>query len=430
MKFRQVDRLADHFVLPGLGSVVAQGCANTAKMLAYIAVADERKLYLPAAYPSMYQYCLGELHMSQDAAAKRIQAARAARKFPAIFDAVEQGRLHLAPENATELIAAVTHKSSAEVRLLLAERFPQPDLATLVQPIMPVGVTGPVVQEDVCDSGEKHAPEHVDDHTRHAVSEPVGPIVPRTQLTPLAPERFALQVTIPQATHDKLRHAQALLGHAVPSGDVAEVLDRALDALIRQLEQRKFAATNRPRTCQARRTASPRHVPAAVQRTVWERDGSQCTFVSEKGHRCEARSRLEFDHVVPVARGGQTTEQNLRLRCRPHNQHEAERTFGRGFMEAKRHEARREAVEAKEQKATAVAARVRARAAEEAELAAAADVIPGLRILGCRADELRLAAALCAAIPDAPTAERMLCALRGLGRAGMRRSAHVTTSPN
>ena len=62
---------------------------------------------------------------------------------------------------------------------------------------------------------------------------------PRPKVAPLSPQRFLLQLTIGQSAHDKLRYAQALLGHQVPAGDVAEVLERALDALI---EARRAAA--------------------------------------------------------------------------------------------------------------------------------------------------------------------------------------------
>jgi hypothetical protein len=104
--------------------------------------------------------------------------------------------------------------------------------------------------------------------------------------------------------------------------------------LVAQLERRKFAKTERPRPC--RPSEHARHVPASVKRTVWERDGGQCTFVSVNGHRCEARTRLEYDHVEPVAQGGRATVRGLRLRCRAHNQLEAERAFGRDFMNAQR----------------------------------------------------------------------------------------------
>jgi 5-methylcytosine-specific restriction endonuclease McrA len=124
----------------------------------------------------------------------------------------------------------------------------------------------------------------------------------------------------------------------VPSGDLAEVLDRALVALIEKLERQKLAATDRPRA--ARPSRGPRHVPAHVRRAVWRRDQGRCTFTSDSGRRCEARDFPEFDHVEPVARGGRATISGIRLRCRAHNQHAAERAFGAGFMLRKREAAR------------------------------------------------------------------------------------------
>ena len=125
-----------------------------------------------------------------------------------------------------------------------------------------------------------------------------------------------MQFTMSRSAHDRLCYAQALLGHQVPTRDLAQVFDRAVVALIGQLEQGKFAATARPRRGPGRPTASPRHVPAHVKRVVWERDGGQCTFASEAGRRCPARTRLEFDHIQEVARGGEATVAGIRLRCR------------------------------------------------------------------------------------------------------------------
>src|SRR2546422_11913 len=112
------------------------------------------------------------------------------------------------------------------------------------------------------------------------------------------------------------------------------------DPLIEHLERRKFAATPRPRRS-GRASTHPRHIPAQVKRAVWERDGGQCTFVSEAGRRCPARKLLEFDHAEPVARGGRATVAGIRLRCHAHNPYEAERAFGAEVMRHKREEARR-----------------------------------------------------------------------------------------
>jgi 5-methylcytosine-specific restriction endonuclease McrA len=126
------------------------------------------------------------------------------------------------------------------------------------------------------------------------------------------------------------------LGRQVSFGNVAEVLHRALESFVGELRKRKFAATSSPRKATPRKSDNPRHIPARVKREVWKRDHGRCTFVGDGGHRCDSRRDLEFDHVVPVARGGEATSSNLRLRCRTHNQLEAERLLGHALMESKR----------------------------------------------------------------------------------------------
>jgi hypothetical protein len=128
--------------------------------------------------------------------------------------------------------------------------------------------------------------------------------------------------------------AQALLRHQVPSGDLAEVLDRTLDALLDKVEARKLGKTSAPR--RARTGQAKRYVPRAVRRQVAARDGMQCSFVAADGRRCAETGFLELDHVVPVARGGQASVDGIRVLCRAHNQYEAERILGRDAVAAGR----------------------------------------------------------------------------------------------
>ena len=437
--------LSDSTLLRDLATLVARDRVTTAEILAHIAEVDARKLYLPAAYPSMYAYCIGELRMSEDTAYKRIQAARVARRFPVVLAAVADGRLHLsavcllAPhlteDTAAELLAAAAHQTKSEIERLLAQRFPRPDLPTLIEALS--AQPAPHNSDNQLAPGQVERPvlEQVEHQPRPEIALArlaLGQVVDRYRVQPLAPERYALQVTIAQSTHDKLRYAQELLGHQIPGSDVAGVLDRALDALIHRLEQRKFAATARPREGHRRSPAEGRHIPAEVRRAVWARDGGQCTFVSAAGQRCPARKRLEFDHVHEVARGGEATVSGMRLRCRGHNQYGAECTFGTEFMRRKRlaaAEARevekgRAAARARDQAAAATAvhtqsapdslsAAARAQAAG-AEHARELDVVPWLRQLGFRADEARRAAGFCETLPDASLEERVRAALKFL----------------
>ena len=140
-----LSHLSDGVLLRDLAALVIRERATTAVLLAHLAEVDARRLYLPAAYPSMYLYCVHELRLSEEAAFKRIHAARTARRFPAIFAALAEGRLHLSavvmlaphltPETADELLAAAAGKSKSEIEQLLAQRFPRPDLPARVEAI-------------------------------------------------------------------------------------------------------------------------------------------------------------------------------------------------------------------------------------------------------------------------------------------------------
>jgi hypothetical protein len=55
---------------------------RVAEGIALIAVIDHRRDYLGAGYSSMFSYCTGRLHMSEDKAVRRIEAARLALKIP------------------------------------------------------------------------------------------------------------------------------------------------------------------------------------------------------------------------------------------------------------------------------------------------------------------------------------------------------------
>jgi len=162
-----------------------------------------------------------------------------------------------------------------------------------------------------------------------AAPTPAMPATARAVVRPLAPERYEIRFTASSAMREKLRVAQDLLGHAIPSGDIAEVFDRALTVLVADLSRRKLAATGRPRASRGQ-SENSRNIPAEVKRPVVAKDGGRCTFVARNGRRCEERRFLEFHHVVPHAAGGKPTADNIELRCRAHNGHEVDRYFGPG----------------------------------------------------------------------------------------------------
>jgi 5-methylcytosine-specific restriction endonuclease McrA len=70
-----------------------------------------------------------------------------------------------------------------------------------------------------------------------------------------------------------------------------------------------------------------------VKREVWKRDGGRCQWPVESGGICGSTFQVEFDHVRPLAMGGESTVENTRLACRPHNLHAARLLLGDELMD-------------------------------------------------------------------------------------------------
>ena len=170
---------------------------------------------------------------------------------------------------------------------------------------------------------------------------PIAPATRRPIIETTSPERYRVQFTIGKESHETLRRLQALLRREIPDGDARVIVQRALSLLLEKVEKSKFAATSRPRRSirrgadtarlpDAARTpvVRSRDIPNAVQRGSWRRDGGRCAFVSKDGLRCKERVFLEFHHGKAHALGGPATLDNIALRCRRHNQYEAELVFG------------------------------------------------------------------------------------------------------
>jgi hypothetical protein len=330
--------LRDDALTAELGRLAGREREATAAFIVHLAEFDARRLYEGAGYSSMFSYCRAVLRLSEDAAYNRIKAARASRRFPVIVAMLTDGSLspttvrllapHLTVENHEALLAAAAGKGKQEVEELLASFFPQPDVSSAVRKV-PSRV---VVTDEIA------PPEMRVALANPLVAASAAPCVGGISsgmpskpglVRPLAPERYEIRFTAGAETRGLLREAQDLLGHAVPTGDLATIFHRSLSVLVADLKRRKFGATSRPRPSHESNAGS-RTIPAAVRREVTARDASRCAFVSADGNRCGERRFLEFHHVVPYAAGGGATVANIQLRCRAHNGHEVDLFFGPG----------------------------------------------------------------------------------------------------
>jgi hypothetical protein len=325
--------LNDHQLLAEVKRLAAGERRATAALIRALMALDARRLYLGEGCSSLFTYCTRVLHLSEGGAYNRIETARASRRFPPILTLLEEGALtmtsvrllapHLTTENCTDVLAAARRKSKSEIERLVASLSPRPAVPAVLRKLPASGQTTlnavPTLEQAPSISSQPSV--------RMSITVPgTSALVHRPVLVPLAPERYKLQLTISKETHDTLRRLQALLRHAIPSGDPAEIVGRALAVLLEDVERRRCAATPAPRPPRDAVVGS-RHIPASVRREVWRRDSGQCVFIGREG-RCTERAFLEFHHVRPFAAGGASVVANIELRCRAHNLFEASLFFG------------------------------------------------------------------------------------------------------
>jgi hypothetical protein len=337
---RELKSLSDDRLLASLTVAITRSRCATAEVVAHIAEVDARRLYAREACSSMFVYCVERLLMSEHEAYLRINVARATREHPVLLAMVADGRMnlsgvcelakHLTVANRDDVLARAVGKTKRQIQELVAALAPKPDVPDRIRKLPSPAKSGAL----------ELGLDRVANQVRASV--PVAAAAPGSKVAPLAPARYKVEFTASAELRDKLDRLREELRAQVPNGDLAALIEIAVTEKLERIEKRRFAKAERPRKSVADSDTAPksRYVPAAVKRAVRERDGDQCTFVSEDGVRCSTRARLELDHVHAYGKQGNHDPANLRLRCRAHNLLGAEREYGADTMRRYRSRAR------------------------------------------------------------------------------------------
>ena len=93
----------------------------------------------------------------------------------------------------------------------------------------------------------------------------------------------------------------------------SDLSEEEIDAVLKARNIRKKQSVERAKSLAAlqdvpSQSRSRAQIPQDLKLLVWTRDGGSCT-------RCGSRTELQYDHIIPVALGGATTEQNLQILC-------------------------------------------------------------------------------------------------------------------
>src|SRR5262245_1348730 len=211
------DALSDHELLARLPALARNEREASVALVAHLAVLETRSvLYAADGYGSLFAYCRQALHLSEDAACNRIDVARACRRFPCILELLAAGTLsltsvrllgpHLTVENHRAVLARAENKSRSEIKALIAELAPRPDVPSLVRRLPSIQ---PAATADGLPTLSITAPAELSGPV--PPSAPLMRPAPRPVVEPLAPQRYRVQFTIGQETQEKLKRLQSLL---------------------------------------------------------------------------------------------------------------------------------------------------------------------------------------------------------------------------
>jgi 5-methylcytosine-specific restriction endonuclease McrA len=328
-----------------------------AEFLLTLAAFDERRLWAELEYAGLFDFLHRELRLSKSAAFYRKTAVALVREFPAVADALRDGKLCLmtvaevarvlTAENAADLLPRFFGLSKREAKVLVASLVPV-EVPPVRELITPVRVAQPapalaLAAPPAGDAGglpvEPASPPAAAPTAQPLPHAQVAPERATATVEPLTAKLSRVHLTVESAFLDDYEAARAAVSHSRPNAGMAEILRLGLQALVERHAKRR-GLVKRPRKTPPP-CSDPDHVPAHVSRVVWKRDGGKCQWRLPSGERCGSTHCVQIDHIIPRAAGGPSTVENCWLVCAAHNDLAARRFFGDAWMD--RYTARRRA---------------------------------------------------------------------------------------
>jgi hypothetical protein len=230
----------------------------TSKILEHLQEIENRKVYCDLGYSSLFRYCLEELTYSEAEASVRVNAIRLIKAVPSVKSKIDQGELKLS--QAAQVQRFFNENKSVNKKKVIAE------------------VCGKTFRE-----------------TKKILDEKSGRV--RTKSITLN-ERLLKKLEFVMDDFDC---------------EELEAIEALLDAHIERKKSEKLHRVERG-------SKKQRYISRKVKEAVYVSAHGRCEFVSSQGKRCSCRTNLQYDHIKPVAYGGKSTTENLRLLCFNHNQ--------------------------------------------------------------------------------------------------------------
>ena len=321
----------------------------TSLILDYLAEVESRRLYALRGYSSLFDFCVRELGYSESASYRRISAMRTIKMIPQAKAKLEEGSVNLSTlsqlktfiqkeekingkldlQEKQELLKNIENKSQRECEREFVKISPESVKTKETQRAITEDLTEIkfMASKNLMDKLEK-----LKSHLGHKDVQSMASLI--ETLADVALKKVLEKRVLEKKISEK----------KIPEEDVPEkkVLEKNATEKVTPENKGQKATEEKPTFAANVNTEDPaktpvatsetRHIPKSLKQRVWDRDQGQCQYVDPLTQRqCTSRHFLQYDHVQPLAQGGQTTEDNLRILC--HNQVQAINHFSREHME-------------------------------------------------------------------------------------------------
>jgi 5-methylcytosine-specific restriction endonuclease McrA len=279
-------------------------------LIAILQKIDDCKGYREIGHKSLFDYATQSLGLSESVSYNLIAITRKSREVPKLQEMIRDQKVSIS--NA-RMIAPILTYQNQEKWLSAAASLPKRALEKEI--------------------AKEHPKTITQEQTRYVTE-----------------NRLELKIGISERLEEKLRHAQSLASsQAGKVIDLEGTLEELVDFYLqkndpiekaKRIESRGAKKVNpdepkpsnklptrneqksivNPVPGQVKAPANPRYIPAQLRRSVLLRDQNQCSFIAPNEIRCSERKWLDIHHVRPLAEGGQTCLENLKLVCRGHHQ--------------------------------------------------------------------------------------------------------------
>ncbi len=369
-----LSKLNDQDLVEKIKSLAKEERRITQEVLEHLREVEARRLYAARGYGSLFEFCIKELGYSEGSAQRRISSMRLIKILPEAKEKLQEGGVSLSTlsqlqsfirkeeahrevklsiEKKRGLLELIENKSQKECEREFVKI--SPEVAKLKETERQISVSlteikfmaGPDLVEKL--KTLKNLTSHK--NKSHSTAELIG-IMADIALIKLVPKEKPLQKKAPQSKGARQRTVSGI-SHASKCSDISQtkVQSRAqnngemiapLATKLSQLDpplaftaaaevkERSTSLTGVHSSGSLSAKASySRRIPAILKKHVWERDQGVCQYQDPLTKRkCGSSFRLQYEHRVPVALGGEATLENIELLCATHNQWRAIKVFG------------------------------------------------------------------------------------------------------